>query len=213
MVSMPEPAPICNADPNHAPLVHPFTQSVGTAPVSEERKKRGLEVKSAQWMLDAIIVASILFAVIPQVGYWILLYYQPSYELSWQTRDQAIMFGATSNLTNIIIILASIFFVRVMSKKLDTYDQLLERGMGDYERMKSRLLAWSFDLDSFSEAMDKLVELYHSNKKEFFVGISLGKAMLPILPTLQRMYGERLENFEKLTPAEQREVIKSILER
>jgi len=210
---LPEPVPLLNADPNHAPLAHPFTQGVGTAPVSKERKARGHEVKTAQRMLDAIIVASILFAVIPQVGYWVLLYYQPSYELSWQTRDQAIMFGATSNLTNIIIMLASIFFVRVMSKKLDTYDELLERGMSDYERMKSRLLAWSFDLDSFSEAMDELVQIYHTHKKEFFVGVSLGRAMLPLLPTLQKMYGERLENFEKLTPAEQREVIKSILER
>lgn len=205
--------PPVSADLNHPPLQHPFAQSVGTAPVSEERKKRGMEVKTAQWMLDAIIVASILFAVIPQVGYWILLFYQPTYELSWQTRDQAIMFGATSNLTNIVIMLASIFFVRVMSKRLDTYDQLLERGMGDYERMKSRLLAWSFDLDSFSEAMDTMVEIYHTYKNEFFVGVELGKAMLPLLPQLQEMYGKRLERFSTLTPEEQREVIKSILER
>jgi hypothetical protein len=109
--------------------------------------------------------------------------------------------------------LASIYFVRTMGKKLDSYDEMLERGMADYDRMKSRLMGWSFDLDSFSEAMDKMVEIYHTYKKEFFVGVSLGKAMLPILPSLQKMYGERLENFDKLTPAEQREVIKSILER
>jgi hypothetical protein len=201
------------ADPDHPPLEHPFNQPVGTAPVGGERQARGTEVKKAQWMLDAIITASILFAVIPQVGYWVLLFFQPNYELSWQTRDQAILFGATSNLTNIIIMLASIVFVRIMSKRLDTYDELLERGMSDYERMKSRLMGWSFDLDSFSEVMDKGVEIYHTYRKEFFVGITLGKAMLPLLPTLQKMYGERLENFEKLTPAEQREVIKSILER
>jgi len=207
------PKPIKTADPDHAPLQHPLITQAGTAPVNAERKKRGGEVKTAQWMLDVIIVASILFAVIPQVAYNILLYYEPQTELSWQVRDQAILFGATSNLTNIIIMLASIVLVRFLSKKLNTYDELLERGMADFERMKSRLMGWSFDLDSFSEIMDKVIEVYHSNRAEFFTGMTLAKAMLPLLPKLQEMYGQRLENFGKLTPAEQREVIRSILER
>jgi hypothetical protein len=207
------PKPIKTADPDHAPLQHPLIAQAGTAPVNAERKRRGTEVKTAQWMLDVIIVASILFAVIPQVGYNILLWFQPQYELSWQVRDQAILFGATSNLTNIVIMLASIIFVRVLSKRLDTYDELLERGMADFERMKSRLMGWSFDLDSFSEVMDEAVGIYHTYKTEFFVGMTLAKAMLPLLPQLQQMYGKRLENFKTLTPEEQREVIRSILER
>jgi hypothetical protein len=205
--------PPCTADLNHAPFQHPFTQAPGTAPVSNERTGRKTYNTKAQGMMDAIIIAGILFAVVPQVIYELWVRMNPDFQFSWQTRDSFFLFSVTSHLTSIVIMLASIYFVRTMGKKLDSYDEMLERGMADYDRMKSRLMGWSFDLDSFSEAMDKMVEIYHTYKKEFFVGVSLGKAMLPILPSLQKMYGERLENFDKLTPAEQREVIKSILER
>jgi len=209
----PPPEPVANGkDPNGCPK-HPFVDAREAAPVTKERTQRGKESARARLMLDLIIIASILFAVVPQIAYTIWLAWNPSGELTWQTRDQAILFGATSNLTNIVIMLASIYFVRVMAVKLDSYDELLERGMSDYERMKSRLLGWSFDLDSFSEVMDDIIELYHDNRKEFKDGIKLMKITLPAMPALMRKYGGRLENFAKLTPEEQDEIIKTILER
>lgn len=192
---------------------HPFTQIAEAAPVSKDRTKRKNEQKSAQRMMDSIIIAGVLFAIVPQIIFeaWVLV--NPGYQFSWHTRDSFFLFGVTSHLTSIVIMLASIAFVRIMGKQLDSYDELLERGMADYDRMKSRLVAWSFDLDSFSEVMDDLIELYHTNKKEFKLAVKLAKTMLPALPALMRKYGERLENFSKLTPEEQDEVIKSIMER
>jgi len=208
---MAEPSP--KPPTNGACPPHPFVDAREAAPVTKERTARGKESARARLMLDLIIIASILFAVVPQIAYTIWLMWNPNGELSWQTRDQAILFGATSNLTNIVIMLASIYFVRVMAVKLDSYDELLERGMSDYERMKSRLLGWSFDLDSFSEAMDDIIELYHTNKKEFKEGMKMAKNLIPVLPALMRKYGGRIENFAKLTPEEQDEVIKTILEK
>jgi hypothetical protein len=210
-----EPEPLADINgkvPNGCPP-HPFAEVAEAAPMTKERLVRGMESKQARIMLDLIIIASILFAVVPQVAYTIWLWRVPDGELSWQTRDQAILFGATSNLTNIVIMLASIYFVRVMAKRLDTYDELLERGMSDFARMKSRLVAWSFDLDSFSDAMDDIIELYHTNKKEFKEGVKLAKILLPALPALMRRYQGRMENFAKLSPKEQDEIIKTILER
>jgi len=198
---------------NHKPLEHPFTQAQGAAPVSKERTGRKVYNARSQKYMDAIIIIGILFAVVPQIIYEIWVTVSPSFEFDWHMRDSFFLFSVTSHLTSIVIMLASIYFVRTMGKQLDSYDEMLERGMSDYERMKSRLMGWSFDLDSFSEVMDEMVQIYHSNKSEFHTGIALGKAMLPILPQLQKMYGQRLENFSKLTTEEQKEVIKSILER
>lgn len=163
--------------------------------------------------MDSIIIAGVLFAIIPQIIFELWVWANPGYQFSWHLIDSFLLFSVTSHLTSIVIMLASIAFVRIMGKQLDSYDELLERGMADYERMKSRLTAWSFDLDSFSDAMDDIIDLYHTNKKEFKLALKLAKTTLPALPALMRKYGERLENFSKLTPEEQDEVIKSIMER
>jgi hypothetical protein len=188
MSSHPISAPVKNNGEAHCPQ-HPFVQQAGSAPVSKERTKRKNEQKGAQRMMDAIIIAGVLFAIVPQIIFELWVFINPNWEFSWHTRDSFFLFSVTSHLTSIVIMLASIAFVRIMGKQLDTYDELLERGMSDYERMKSRLVAWSFDLDSFSEAMDDFIEVYHTYKKDFKEGVAVMRLILPAIPALKRKFG------------------------
>jgi len=161
-------------------------------------------------MMDVIVIASLFIAIVPQAVYEIYLLVHPDFQFSWEQRDRFFLFSTTSHLTSIVILIASILFVRVMGKRMDSYDELLERGLSDYQQLKNKLFGLAYDLDSLSPAVEELLQFYHSNKEEVKSTMRLVELITPIAPAILRRYGRRLRRWDRLTPAEQDEAVKSI---
>jgi len=163
--------------------------------------------------LNVVLWFAIAGAVIPQILFAFYVYYlNPGVELTWQVRDQFLLFSAVGNLAMVILSVCSLILVQVLGSRMDTYDQILERGLKDMDKVRRKLKRVTGDIDDVYPTVAKMVTFAKANQQNIHDTVDMMNHIMPLVNVIKKQYGKKIKKIDDLTDKQKEMLVHEIVD-
>jgi hypothetical protein len=90
-------------------------------------------------------------------------------------------------------------WIKIMGQKSEVHE------------IKNQLVGYRYDLQSLEPLLNRILRVYHENSHNIDDTMDVVESLLPLMPTVKTLYGEKLTRCGTLTTEEKEEFIKSII--